>query len=159
MAKCNEPSFSANPLDWDLENIVQGAKGDRGEKGDTGPTGATGPQGNPGIQGEQGERGATGPMGPAGPKGDTGATGATPELSIGTVSTGAPGTDASVTITGTAEEPVLNMTIPRGAIGEVSQAEFDALVSALTSGSEEDASYHLGFYLDENGDLCQVEEE
>lgn len=75
MAKCNEPSFSANPLDWDLENIVQGAKGDRGEKGDTGPTGATGPQGNPGIQGEQGERGATGPMGPAGPTGPMGPQG------------------------------------------------------------------------------------
>lgn len=75
MAKCTEPSFSANPLDWDLENIVQGAKGDRGEKGDTGPTGATGPQGNPGIQGEQGERGATGPMGPAGPMGPMGPQG------------------------------------------------------------------------------------
>ena len=28
-----------------------------------------------------------------------------------------------------------------------------------TLGNEEDAIYHLGFYLDENGDLCQVEEE
>lgn len=33
------------------------------------------------------------------------------------------------------------------------------LKSALKSGNEEDAIYHLGFYLDENGDLCQVEEE
>ena len=33
------------------------------------------------------------------------------------------------------------------------------LKSALKSGDEEDAIYHLGFYLDENGDLCQVEEE
>ena len=33
------------------------------------------------------------------------------------------------------------------------------LKSALKSGSEADAIYHLGFYLDENGDLCQVEEE
>lgn len=36
--------------------------------------------------------------------------------------------------------------------------EIDALDDALTSGAEEDAGYHLGFYLDENGDLCQVEE-
>ena len=33
------------------------------------------------------------------------------------------------------------------------------LKSALKSGEEQDAVYHLGFYLDENGDLCQVEEE
>lgn len=33
------------------------------------------------------------------------------------------------------------------------------LKTALQSGSEEDAIYHLGFYLDENGDLCQVDDE
>ena len=37
--------------------------------------------------------------------------------------------------------------------------DVSALKSALKSGDEEDAIYHLGFYLDENGDLCQVEEE
>lgn len=37
--------------------------------------------------------------------------------------------------------------------------EIGDLKSALKSGDEEDAIYHLGFYLDENGDLCQVEEE
>ena len=38
-------------------------------------------------------------------------------------------------------------------------ADVSDLKSALKSGDEEDAIYHLGFYLDENGDLCQVEEE
>lgn len=38
-------------------------------------------------------------------------------------------------------------------------ADVHDLKSALKSGDEEDAIYHLGFYLDENGDLCQVEEE
>ena len=33
------------------------------------------------------------------------------------------------------------------------------LESRLKSGAEEDADLHLGFYLDENGDLCQVDEE
>ena len=33
------------------------------------------------------------------------------------------------------------------------------LETRLKSGDEEDADLHLGFYLDENGDLCQVEEE
>lgn len=44
--------------------------------------------------------GPTGPTGPAGgPTGPTGATGPAPNFAIGTVITGAPGTDASVTIT------------------------------------------------------------
>lgn len=33
------------------------------------------------------------------------------------------------------------------------------LETRLKSGAEEDAELHLGFYLDENGDLCQVDEE
>ena len=33
------------------------------------------------------------------------------------------------------------------------------LETRLESGDEEDAELHLGFYLDENGDLCQVDEE
>lgn len=33
------------------------------------------------------------------------------------------------------------------------------LKTRLKSGDEEDAELHLGFYLDENGDLCQVDEE
>lgn len=35
--------------------------------------------------------------------------------------------------------------------------EVGDLKSALTSGTQADAIYHLGFYLDANGDLCQVE--
>lgn len=50
-------------------------------------------------------------------KGDTGATGASPTISIGTVSTGAAGSNASATITGTSPNLVLNLTIPRGNTG------------------------------------------
>ncbi len=46
-----------------------------------------------------------------------GNTGATPDLQIGTVTTGEPGTSAAVEITGTPEAPVMDMTIPRGAPG------------------------------------------
>lgn len=56
------------------------------------------------------------PAGQTGPKGDTGAT---PDISIGTVTTGAPGTEASATMTGTSESPVLNLTIPRGDPGDL----------------------------------------
>ena len=48
------------------------------------------------------------------PKGDTGDTGPTPNFSIGTVTTGAAGTQAAVSISGTPEAPVLNLTIPKG---------------------------------------------
>lgn len=48
-----------------------------------------------------------------------GATGATPQISF-VISTGEPGTDAAVTeITGTAENPVLHLTIPRGGTGSI----------------------------------------
>ena len=55
--------------------------------------------------------GATGPTGPAG------ADAATPTLTIGTVTTGTPGTEAAATITGTAPDFVLNLTIPQGPTG------------------------------------------
>ena len=43
-----------------------------------------------------------------------GATGATPNFSIGTITAGTSSTDASVTIAGTPENPILNFTVPRG---------------------------------------------
>lgn len=48
-------------------------------------------------------------------RGATGATGATPDIQIGTVTSGA---EASVTITGTDEEPILNFVLPKGDTGE-----------------------------------------
>ena len=51
---------------------------------------------------------------PQGAKGDTGAT---PKLSIGTVTTCAPGAQASAALTGPAEAPVLSLTIPQGRPG------------------------------------------
>lgn len=51
------------------------------------------------------------------PKGDTGATGAGATATAGTTTTGDPGTDASVTNSGTAKDAVFNFTIPRGATG------------------------------------------
>ena len=56
--------------------------------GQTGPTGPTGPSG-----------GSTGPTGPTGATGPTGPTGESPTFAIGTVTTGAPGSEAEVTIT------------------------------------------------------------
>lgn len=117
-----------------------GATGQRGEQGPKGDAftyadftpeqlaGLTGPQGERGPAGPQGERGLAGPQGIQGIQGETGAT---PDFTIGTVTTGAAGTDATATITGTPESPVLNLTIPRGDPGEVTQAELDAAIDAL----------------------------
>jgi hypothetical protein len=58
-----------------------------------------------------GAPGAAGAMGPAG------AAGPVNSLAIGTVSTGTPGSSASATITGTAPNQTLNLTIPTGANG------------------------------------------
>ena len=97
----------------------------RGLRGATGPTGPTGPQGIQGIPGEIGPTGVTGatgevgPTGPEGPIGATGADGLTPTLTIGTVTTGLPGTDAEATITGTTPNFILNLTIPQGPTGPV----------------------------------------
>ena len=68
-----------------------------------------------------------------GEKGDNGDTGATPNLSIGTVETLPPTGSSEVTITGTAENSVLNFKLVKGDTGEVSQAEFDEAVSDLKS--------------------------
>lgn len=54
-------------------------------------------------------------------KGDNGAkgdTGATPNLQIGTVTTLDSGSNATASITGTTENPLLNLGIPKGADGE-----------------------------------------
>ena len=55
--------------------------------------------------------------GPTGPQGERGLQGETPILTIGTVRTGEPGTEASASITGTAPNFVLNLTIPQGPTG------------------------------------------
>ena len=55
---------------------------------------------------------------PKGDKGNTGATGATPEITVKVV-TGEAGTQASVTQSGTAENPVITLTIPRGDTGSI----------------------------------------
>ena len=88
-----------------------------------GPTGPTGPQGIQGIQGIQGLQGLVGPTGPQGIQGPAGAqglqgtAGETPNITIGTVTTGNPGTQAAATITGTPPNFVLNLTIPQGPTG------------------------------------------
>lgn len=69
---------------------------------------AMGPQGPPGVPGIPGLKGD---------KGDTGDTGPANSLAIGSVVTGAPGSAAAASITGTPPAQTLNLTLPRGETG------------------------------------------
>lgn len=106
-----------------------GPTGPQGPQGLTGATGATGPQGPQGLKGDTGSTGATGPQGPAGPQGPTGSTGpagatgatgpagAAATIAVGTVTTLAAGSSASVTNVGTSAAAIFDFGIPQGAAG------------------------------------------
>lgn len=98
----------------------------------TGPTGATG---SPGAKGDKGEPGAKGEPGSPGAKGDKGDPGATPNLTIGTVTTLEAGQNATASMGGTAESPVLNLGIPRGAKGEPGQGGSVDIVTSVSASS------------------------
>ena len=80
-------------------------------------------KGNAGDKGDKGDKGDTGDKGDKGDKGETGANGRdganaiNPTFTIGTVTTLPSGSDATVTLTGTYPNLVLNFGIPRGADG------------------------------------------
>ena len=96
----------------------QGPKGDQGEPGPQGDPGPAGADGAPGPTGDPGPKGDKGDPGPAGEPGTPGADGMSPDLTIGTVTTGAPGTPAAASIGGTFPDLHLDMTIPRGDPGD-----------------------------------------
>ena len=125
-----------------------GAKGDKGEKGDTGATGANGitptlkvgstTTGNAGTnaivtmtdsnnvytlnfvipKGEKGDTGAKGEAGVKGQDGVKGADGITPTLRVGTVTTLAAGSNATVTMSENNNVYTLNFGIPKGNKGD-----------------------------------------
>ena len=82
-----------------------------------GAAGATGPQGQPGATGAQGPQGQPGATGPQGPAGAAGAAGSAATIGIGTTTTGAPGSAASVSNSGTSSAAVFSFVIPEGQPG------------------------------------------
>lgn len=74
------------------------------------------PKGEPGAKGEKGDKGADGAPGVQGE------AGMAATISVGIVSTGEPGTQASVTNAGTDSTAVLNFVIPRGEKGATGEA-------------------------------------
>ena len=90
------------PTDAILNFIIP--RGETGETGPQGPTGATG---------------ATGATGPQGPAGTNGIDGTAATITVGTTTTGDPGTQASVTNVGTENAAILNFVIPAGEPGTI----------------------------------------
>ena len=66
------------------------------------------------------------------PKGEKGNTGATPQMSIGTVTKG---TNAAASMTGTAEKPVLNLTLPKGDTGATPQLSIGNVAKGENAGA------------------------
>lgn len=61
------------------------------------------------------------PKGDKGEDGKTGANGLTPNIQVGTTTTLEAGSEATVTLTGTTENPILNFGIPKGENGVVTE--------------------------------------
>lgn len=103
---------------------IKGDPGEKGDKGDRGEQGVQGIQGPRGIQGEQGERGVQGAQGPAG----NAAT-----ITIGNVTTSAPGTAANVTNSGTSSAVVLDFVLPKGKDGADGGVTVDEELSSTST--------------------------
>ena len=132
--KANPPGTGASGKDgitptigkngnWYLGSTDTG-KPSRGAGGTPGAAGASGKDGSPGADGKDGITPAIGENGnwylgssDTG-KPSRGADGAVPDIQIGTVTTLPAGSDATASMGGTAENPLLNLGIPRGADGQ-----------------------------------------
>lgn len=134
-----------NTLNSAVENIPAGPQGPKGDPGAPGAPGVaatitvsstttTAPGANAQVvqsgtpqnaslaffipRGAQGPAGSTGPQGPIGPTGAQGPAGPGNTLSVGNVITGAAGSSAAASITGTPPSQTLNLTIPQGIKGD-----------------------------------------
>ena len=123
---------------WYLGSTDTG-KPSRGAGGTPGAAGASGKDGSPGADGKDGITPAIGENGnwylgssDTG-KPSRGADGAVPDIQIGTVTTLPAGSDATASMGGTAENPLLNLGIPKGADGQGSGSGGTDISLGLTS--------------------------
>ena len=123
---------------WYLGSTDTG-KPSRGTGGTPGAAGAPGKDGAPGADGKDGITPAIGENGnwylgntDTG-KPSRGENGAVPDIQIGTVTTLPAGSDATASMGGTAENPLLNLGIPKGADGQGSGSGGTDISLGLTS--------------------------
>ena len=110
-----------------------GLQGVQGEKGERGPQGATGPQGAKGDKGDKGDTGPQGPQGIQGERGLQGPAGSAATITIGSVTTSAPGTSAQVTNRGTSSAAVLDFVLPKGKDGADGGVTVDDALSSTST--------------------------
>ena len=137
-----ENGFSGTETEW-LASLkgATGAPGADGKDGTDGKTPYVGDNGNWYIGADDTGKPSRGAKGEKGEKGEKGDTGATPNLTIGSVTTLEAGQNATASMGGTAESPVLNLGIPRGAKGEPGEGgggsvDIVTTVSPLSTDSE-----------------------
>ena len=123
---------------WYLGSTDTG-KPSRGAGGTPGATGAPGKDGAPGADGKDGITPAIGENGnwylgntDTG-KPSRGENGVVPDIQIGTVTTLPAGSDATASMGGTAENPLLNLGIPKGADGQGGSSGGTDISLGLTS--------------------------
>lgn len=116
--------------------IPRGATGANGTDGVTGPTGPEGPVG---------PEGPIGPEGPVGPEGVAGPTGPAATITVGSVSTGEPGTPAEVINIGTDENAIFDFIIPRGDTGPGGGGTPEVLATTDSTGQPSVAGGALTF--------------
>ena len=123
---------------WYLGSTDTG-KPSRGAGGTPGAAGASGKDGSPGADGKDGITPAIGENGnwylgssDTG-KPSRGADGVVPDIQIGTVTTLPAGSDATASMGGTAENPLLNLGIPKGADGQGGSSGGTDISLGLTS--------------------------
>lgn len=147
--KANPPGTGASGKDgitptigkngnWYLGSTDTG-KPSRGAGGTPGAAGASGKDGSPGADGKDGITPAIGENGnwylgntDTG-KPSRGENGAVPDIQIGTVTTLPAGSDATASMGGTAENPLLNLGIPQGADGQGGSSGGTDISLGLTS--------------------------
>ena len=92
-----------------------------------------------------------------GPQGETGAT---PKISMN-VSTGNPGSSAEVSVSGTAENPVISLTIPRGDVGPTGKTgatgpKGETGSSGVYIGTTKPTDSNVNVWIDSDGEPTEV---
>ena len=90
------------------------------------------------LKGEKGDKGDKGDQGEQGPQGSNGTDGQTPNITIGTVTTLEPGTNATAEIIGATPNLTLNLGIPKGAdgTGGAGGVDSDTILNTLMGGKK-----------------------
>lgn len=161
----NSGSSSAATLNFTIPTGADGADGSQGPAGNngtaatisvgsttTGNAGSSATVTNSGSSSSatfnftipKGTTGATGAQGATGSAGSNGAAGAAATIAVGTVSTGLPGSSASVTNAGSSSSATLNFAIPRGATGATGEITWKGGWSNSTVYGVNEAVYYNG---------------